>query len=822
MRVLRLLDNLRSDVRHAARSLRRSPGFAAVALLALAIGIGANTAIFSVIDATRAEALPFEDPDRLVGLFGNVDRGTVERRGASYPDFADWRAQSRSFEDLAAYDAQLMTLSGTGESERIDTEFVSASYFPVLRVTPARGRVFQANEDDIAQPTRVVVLSDGLWRRRFNADPQIVDRAITLNGQPYTVVGVMPPGFTGITDRAQLWIPFAMWASSSTMNDRGARGFPVLGRLMPGSTASTAQAEIDTIAARLALTYPRSNEARGVEVVALANELYGRLRTVLRLVMVAVALVLLIACANVANLLIARSEARRREIALRVAIGAGRGRLLQQLVTESCVLTLAAAAVGLVLAQALITLLVTQSPVPFPSILIPALDGRVAAFAIGVSLLCGVAVGLAPWWQVSLARRAGPFGPAAISAWLAESSRGGDSPRSQRLRNGLVVAEISLAVVLLVGASLMVQSVRNLSTVNPGFDPTSVLTVHVSIPRASARPGPLVEGRVLLEQLRAIPGVVSAGLGTDLPLDGNAAAVFYVADGQPEAFSAQNRPRTYLHRVSPEFFSALRIPFISGRTFLDSETTATSTSVIVSRRVVDRFWRDQDPIGKRIKFGRIDADGPWLTIVGVVGDVKYRGIPDNPTPDPDVYVPFADRNAQFAFAIRTSLPPASVIEPVRAAIRSIDSSIPIYGVASMEEQIERQTARSRFTMWVLGIFASIALWLCALGIYGVVSYVVTQRTREIGIRLALGAQPREVLGSIVGWGARLIAVGIVLGGLASFVLRRAAASQFFEIALAEPAALAAVALFGAVGLAACLIPGIRATRLDPVRALRQE
>ena len=809
------LDNLRTDVRHTLRNLRRSPGFTVVALLALAVGIGGNTAIFSVIDATRAQALPYEDPARLVALVGNVKRTVVERRGASYPDFLDWRTQATTFDDLAAFDSQLMSLAGTDETERIDTEFVSAAYFPLLGARPALGRTFRADEDDVAKPSAVVVLSDGLWRRRFGGDAQLIGRDVTLNGQPFTVIGVMPPAFTGVTDAAQLWLPFAQWAPSATMNNRGSRGFTVLGRLKGNASVAMAQSELNTIASRLESAHPETNEGRGVEVTPLASEMFGTFRPALGVLMVAIAFVLVIACTNVANLLIARSETRRREIALRVAIGAGRGRLLQQLVTESCVLTLLGAAAGLVLADVITALLVTQSPVTFPSLLTPRLDGRVVGFTVAVSLLCGLAVGLAPWVQISVAD---------LGVRLRESSKGSSGPRARRLRNALVVAEVALAIVLLVGAGLMIQSVRNLAALHPGFAPESLLTVHVSLPRApQGQPAgqPAVEGRVLLERISAVPGVSAVGLGTDVPLDGIGGAGFYVPEGR-DGFTAQDRPRAYVHRVRPEFFGALQIPMLRGRTFVDAELTPSPLSIVVSQRVVERFWPGQDPIGKRLKFGAVDSKEPWLSIVGVVGEVKYRRLPENPTADPDIYLPFADRNSQLAFAIRTTVPPESVIASVRAAIRDVNPAIAIYGVASMDEIVRRQTSPWRFVTWVTGIFAGIALWLCALGIYGVMSYAVTQRTREFGIRLALGARPGDVLASILAGGMRLVAIGVILGGLAAAALMRLASTYLFGVTLVELAPVLAIALFSLVGLAACLVPGLRATRLDPIAALHQE
>lgn len=823
MRIGALLDSLRTDVVLAVRSLRRSPGFAAVAIVALAVGIGGNTAIFSVVDATSTQAVPYSDPARLVNLIGNVEREAIERRGASYPDFVDWRAQAtRSFEDLSAVDSQLMTLSGTGEPERIQTEFVSASYFSLLGASPALGRTFRADEDHVASPERVVVLSDGLWTRRFAANPQVLGSTVTLNDQPFTVVGVMGSEFFGLEDTAQMWIPFAQWAPPARMANRSTRGFNVLARLRPGITLEAAQSEADAVAARLAREYPDTNEARGIEVSPLAAEIFGPLRSATRLLMIAVAFVLLIVCTNVANLLIARSEARRRETALRMALGAGRARLLQQLVTESCVLTALGAASGLLLAQGAVRLLVTQSPVTLPTTFTPGLDARAAAFTIVVSLTCGIAVGLAPWWHVRIAD---------LSARLRESSRGSDGPRSRRLRDGLVVAEVALTITLLVGASLMIQSVLKGAAVDPGFDTESLLTVHLSVPWtpataapatvvAEARPVPVVTGRELLDRIGSLPGVAAVALGSDVPLNGNAAASFFVPD-RAEVFSAQDRPRAYVHRVSPGFFATLRVPFVTGRSFLETEISPTPVTVIVSERLAARFWPGQDPIGKQLKFGSLESDNPWMSIVGVVRDVRYRRL-SRLDPDPDIYLPFADNNAQIALAIRTTVPPDSAVKSVRGAIRAAHSSIPIYGVASMDEQIRNQSSLARFITWVMGVFAGIALGLCALGIYGVMSYTVTQRTREIGIRLSLGAQPWGALATIVGSGARLVVAGMGIGTMASLGLRQAMSTQLVDVPLIAPAAGIALLVFAAVGLAACVVPGLRATRIDPIDALQHE
>jgi putative ABC transport system permease protein len=822
------LESIAQDVRFALRTLRKTPGFTIVAVVALAIGIGGNTAIFSLVDAVRARALPYQEPERLVQLWGNVQRARVERRGTSYPDYADWHAQATSFEEMAALDGGTMTLFTTEEPERLSVELVSPGYFSILSVAPAQGRTIRPEEDVVGNPANVVVLSDGLWRRRFGSDPAIIGKQITLNTRVCTVIGIMPPGFKGLTDSAELWAPFAFTGSAQAMANRGSRGFAPVAKLKKGVSLAAAQSEMDAIARRLEAAYPQTNEKRGVEVSPLDVELVGALRPALSMLMAAVAFVLLIACANVANLLMTRSEARRREIAVRTALGAGRGRLLRQLITESCVLTVIGAAVGLLLAQASIGALLAASPVTFPSFVAPTLDLRVAAFTIGVSLACGILVGLAPGLQAKAVD---------LSNMLKEAARGSGGKRSQQVRGALVIAEVSMAVVLLIGAGLMIRSVRNLMALDPGFNPSSVLTLRVNIPRASAaavQPSPagapstppappplVVQARSLVQRVRAVPGVVAATLSNDLPLDGSAGAVFYTAEGQP-AVNAQNIPRAYIHAVSPDFFATLGIPLTQGRTFTDNELIPQATAVIVSDQVVKRFWPGQDPIGKRIKFGAVDSNNPWLSIVGVAGDVKYRGLPENPTKDPDIYTPFVDRNTVAAIGVRTAGPPTAVASAVRSAIRAADPSITVYSVRSMDELIGNQTAQSRFIMWLMGAFAAIALSLAVIGIYGVMSYLVAQRTREIGVRLALGAAGGDILRLVVGNGARLIAVGIVGGVAAAFVLKRLVSTLLFGVTALDAAAAVAVAVLASVALAACYVPALRATRVSPMTALRYD
>jgi putative ABC transport system permease protein len=536
--------------------------------------------------------------------------------------------------------------------------------------------------------------------------------------------------------------------------------------------------------------------------------------------MAAVTFVLLIACANVANLLIGRSELRQREIAVRTAMGAGRMRLLRQLITESCVLAGVGALAGLGVAYLAVRALVASAPVTFPSFVSPALNLPVLLFTTGVALLCGLLLGVAP----ALHGRVSKLGD------VLKGSARGSSAGSSRMRGALIVAEVSLAVVLLIGAGLMIRTVGNLTAIDPGFETESLLTLNVSIPRQDAPPAvapPAVDAappapppfvvppRDLIALLGAVPGVTEAALASDLPLSGSSQAVFYAADGD-DTTAAETRPRAYVHRVTPGFFRVVGMPLLQGRTFLESELTPEITVVVVSDSVVRRFWPNADPIGRIIRVGSLEA-----SIVGVVPDTKYRGLPDNPTADPDLFFPYADRGAQ-GVVLRTALPPASVASAVQAAIRRADPNIVVFGVTPMADQVAAQTSQSRFMSWLMGLFAGTALLLATVGIYGVMSYLVTQRTREFGIRLALGASSGEIIRVVVQQGARLIAAGVLLGVAAALGMSRLLQSLLFGVEATDPSGALPVVLLAVVALAACAVPAIRATRVEPVVALRNE
>jgi predicted permease len=814
-------ESFAQDLRYALRTLRRAPAFALVAVLVLAIGIGATTGMFSLVETMLVRGLPYPQADRLVVLIGNVQRAAgVERRGNSYPDHVDWRARATSFEEMAAYTALNTTLQGVDEPEPIPSEAVSPPYFKLLGVSPTHGRGFRPEEDAVPNRDAVVILGEGLWRRRFGADPSIVNRTIQLGTRTFTVVGIMPAGFTGVSDTAQLWIPFTM--SGRPFDNRGSRGFQTLARLKPGATIAEARAELDTISRQLAAAYPQTNDKRGVEVSPLADEVLQQLRPVVLSLMAAVTLVLLIACANVAGLLIGRSDARQREIAVRTALGAGPGRLLRQLVTENCVLAMLGALAGMAIAQISLPSLIAASPVAFPTFVRPQLSLSVLAFGIGIALLSGVILGLAPMMHTRLPR---------LGDALKTSSRGGSSGmRSQRLRSALVIVEVALAVVLLAGAGLMIRSIQKLAAIDPGFEAANVLLLNATIARqtappaapgaAAAAPAPFVSSHTdLLDRIRAVPGVEAASLASDLPF-GGASAIFYSAEGDATV-DAETLPRAYIHRVTPEFFATLRIRLEAGRTFLPSEEQPDSPSVIVSHDVTRRFWPNQDPIGKRIKFGAPGSQNPWMTIVGVVDEVKYRGLPENPTRDPDLYLPYTDRATQ-GVVVRTRVEPSSLASAVRAAIRDGNASILAFNARTLADLVAQQASASRFTTWLLSVFAATALVLSVVGLYGVMSYLVAQRTREFGIRLALGASRLEIVRRVMRDGTWRVAIGAAIGLAATTGLARVLAGLVYGVGTFDISSLLAVATLVVVAIVACGIPAVRATRVDPAMALRSE
>jgi predicted permease len=791
--------------------MARNKVFAAVAVLTLALGIGANTAIFSVVDAAILRPMPYPEPSRLMILWGNVKRVRVERRGASYPDYRDWRGQNRSFAAVAAYGDNQFALTGIDNPERIPGEFVSQPYFSLLGIQPALGRTFTPAEDVVPLRDHVAVLSDGIWKRRFGADPGMLGRTIQLDGQPFTVIGIAPRGFRGLTGQAEVWVPFVMSGSPGDLNERGNRGFLVLARLKPGVSTARAQADMDAISKRLERAYPATNEARGVEVASLGQEALGDVRKPLLVLMAAVVFVLLIAATNVANLLLARAESRQPEIAMRSALGAGRGRLMRQLLAESAVLAAGGSLLGLVLAHYGIRALMAASPVDFPSFVHPSIDAAVGLFTILVCGLVALGLGLAPAIQIRIGQFEG-----ALKLGVGRSTGG---PLGSRFRDALVVAEVSFCLLLLIGSGLMIRSLHHLAAIDPGYDPRHVVNLRVSLP--APRANFAVAADDILRHISALPSVESASISSDSPFTGES-AVFYTAEGQP-AMNAHNIPRAYFHRVSPGFFRTLHTRLVAGRQFSEDEVHQNANVAIVTQNLVHRSWPGQDPIGKRIKVGPSDSPRPWLNIIGVVEEMKFRGLPRNPTADPDLFLVFNERSRDFSVLVRTSLAPSAMLVSIQAALKQADPSILIYNAGTLNELVGQETARQRFTGWLMTLFAALALLLAVIGIYGVVSYSVSRRRREIGLRVALGATRPDVLRIVMGRGIALVLIGIALGTAAALTLARLMATLMFEVSPTDPLTFtAAAALLVAVAMVASLAPAARASRIDPAVTLRDE
>ena len=812
MQTFTFLETMAQDLRYGVRVLAKNKGFAAVAILTLALAIGANTAIFSVVNAVILRPLPYPEPARLTVLWGNVHRVRVERRGASYPDYSDWRALNRSFSEMAAFDDHAFALTGVETPERIAGEYVSQPYFALLGVRALVGRTFTAEEDRVPDRDAVVVIGEALWKRRFSGDPGVVGRAIRLDNRTYTIVGVAPAVFHGLTDEAQIWAPFQM-TGPDMLNERGSRGFRVLARLKPGVSLATAQAEMDTISRDLARKYPGTNEARGVELAPLETEMLGDFRKPLLVLLGAVAFVLLLAATNVANLLLVRSENRRHEIAMRTALGAGGSRLLRQLLTESAVLVAIGCVAGLMIANYGIQVLLAASPLKFPTFIHPSIDGGVAAFTIAVCCAITVVLGFVPAAQVRATDTA--------EALKQSAGRTAGGVRTSRFRDALVVVEISVSLLLLIGAGLMIRSMRHLAALNPGYDPNHVVIMRVTLPRLEAGGSPSVVAGDVLRHVTSLPGVKSTSLVTDAPLTGGP-AVFYSAEGQPPT-DARSMPRAYVHRISADFFRTLHTRIIAGRAFSEDEIHRNDPVVVVTDNLVKRFWPGQDPIGKRVKFGPLTGKSPWLSIGGVVEELRYRGLPENPTKDPDIFLVFNERARDFSILVRTSTDPASMLSTIRAALQQAEPSIVIYQAATLNELAGRETARPRFTGWLMTVFAAVAVVLAMIGTYGVISFGVSRRTREIGIRIALGAGRREVLRMVLGRGLVLLVAGTILGVAAALGLTRLMESLVYGVSATDPLTFAgAAALLFAVALLACAIPAYRASRIDPVRALGQD
>ena len=798
------MDGLWQDLRYGFRMLFKHRGFTAIAVLTLALGIGATTAIFSVVDAVILRPPPFEEPERVVRMWGKFSQGN--QAATSPPDFLDYRAQNSTFEEFAAMRPSSYNLTGDAEPERVIAAQVTTNFFRALGVRPIHGRDFSAEEEQSGL-AEVAIISEGLWRRRFGGVLPIVGKTLTLDGRSYTVVGVAPNA-ARLLDDSDLWAPLTF--DSPDMKIRRFHFLRAFGRLKPGITLQQAQADCDAVAIGLEKQYPDSNTSWRLRLVPLREEMLGDVRTPLYVLLGAVAFVLLIACANVANLLLARAAGRQKEIAIRSAMGARPRRLIRQLLTESIVLATAGGGVGLFLAVWGTELLVKVAPDTIARAGEIGVDNRVLGFTLLVSLFCGIVFGLVPALQTSKPD---------LNGSLKEGGKGTAAGRSHNRTHGfLVVTEMALALVLLVGAGLLVQSFRRLQNVDPGFDPTNTLTMRLFLPESKyGEPG---KARTfvdqVLERVAALPGVKAVGTTTHLPLRGGGDTYFKI-EGRP--FEDPNRQVTALNPgISHDYLNAMGIALVKGRPFTDQETKEPQKTVIINEAFAREYFPDEDPLGKRLI---IDLGESFrCEIIGVTRDIRQFSLQSQSTPT--MYLPTINVGRPN-LVVRTSGDPLAMSSAVRAAVQSIDKDQPVANVASMEQILSSSVGEPRFRTLLFSVFAALALVLAGVGIYGVMSYTVARRTHEIGIRMALGARPGDTVKLVVGEGLTLALIGVAVGLAGAFGLTRLMSSLLFGVSATDPLTFAVIAvLLTGVAAAACYIPARRATRVDPMTALRCE
>ena len=813
------------DLRYGVRMLAKSPGFTAITILTLALGIGANTAIFSVVNRVLLRPLPYPAPQQIVTLYESIFiKG--EQDSVSGPNFLDWRAQNRSFSALAAHFTSGFNLTGRGDPQRIASEYVSEDFFKILGAAPSMGRSFLPEEFG-AGGNRVVILSDGLWRRVFGADPGIVGKPVTLSGLSYTVVGILPAGFQAL-NRAELWTP--LQADNRLLGpERDEHWLRVLGRLQEGVSLSSARADMETISSHLRQQYPTSNDSRGVVIRSLQEERVSGIRLALLVLQAAVGFVLLIACVNVANLLLARSNSRRKEMALRATLGAGPVRVVRQLLSENILLALLGAGIGLMVAEFGTGALLSMAPAELLRQTGPvAIDHTVLAFTLVLSIVSGVFFGLAPAIQATRLD---------LNQTLREAGeRSGSGRSASRFKNALVVIEISLATVLLAGGGLLIRSFGSLIHVSPGIDPRGVLTMQFYLPAVSPAdiPGRLASFRAMLESIRHVAGVQAASSVIDLPFSGHNITGDFKIEGRAAPKPSQTDYVEY-RIVNPEFFTAMGMPLLQGRDLNEKDEATRANVVVIDKMAAASYFPGENPIGKRVSLWAEPAGGSdkrvWLEVVGVVPEVHQFGLDQPPHPSAyfcmsavsDDYLARLLPVSPISIVLRTLAAPASVSKPVVDAIHSVDRDAPVEEILPMETILTESLAQARLASLLLGTFSGLALLLAAIGIYGVMSYNVSQRAREIGIRMALGAQHSAILGLVVRNGMLLGLIGLTAGLAAATALSRFLKGLLFGVDAADPVTLGAVAIVLAVVVfLACYIPARRAMRVDPMVALRQD
>jgi putative ABC transport system permease protein len=824
------MESFIQDLRFGVRMLVKNPGFTLIAVLTLALGIGANTAIFTVVNAVLLQPLPYPEAQQLALISENFSQRNLNQISVSAPEYLDYRNRSRSFAQVAAYRRQSFTLTGAGEAELMQGAVCSTNLFDALGIKPALGRAFLSGED---QPgyNQVVVLSHGLWQRRFGADPRVVGQKLTLNNNVVEVVGVAPPGFQ-FPPPTEIWSPIAF--TNELLGQRlGPRNLRVLARLKPENSLQSAQAEMNTLARNLQEQYPEAYPASmgwSVTVTSLREQVVGGVQTALWTLLGAVGFVLLIACANVANLLLARAAAREREVAIRAALGAGRLRIVRQLLTESVTLACAGGLLGALIAWQGVKALLTLNPDVLPTTAAVGIDATVMAFTTLVSLLTGVGFGLAP------ALRAAKID---LSGAMKERGSGGGI-RRYGLRNGLVVLEVALSLVLVVGAGLLVRSFLQVRAINPGFEAENILTMRIALPQTKYPEQQQVANfyKEVLERVKTTPGVEEAGLIAGLPLSGSSSSWGFTTEAKPQPTLEEILQATY-RVVSPGYFDALRIPLRRGRDITDADNESAPGVVIINETLARRYWPNEDALGKRIKLGSPEPqrawDGLWLTIIGVVGDVRAVGLENEATPE--MYLPYLQNpwrgmpnrpymtlvGRTMSLAVRGAAASANLTTAIRQAIAAVDKDQPVAAVGTLESLLASSLAQRRFNLSLLSLFATVALALAAIGLYGVMSYGVSQRTQEIGLRMAMGAEARDVQRLVIGQGMKLALAGVLIGLGGAIALTRLLSTLLFAMSATDPLTFGVVALlFIGVALAACWIPARRATKVDPLTALRHD
>jgi putative ABC transport system permease protein len=809
------MNSLVHDVRYGLRMLTKRPGFTAVVVLTLALGIGANTVMFSVLNVLVLRPLPYVDPDRLVVLSGTRDGAIVHGGMVSYAELEDFRTQSESFEGIAALHGTSFTLSDETGLERIGGAYVSAEFFSLLGIEASRGRLFLPEEDKSGAEC-VAVVSDAFWQRRFGKDPGLVGQTLVLDGVSFTVVGVLPPDFMFPIDmrRAEIWTTVAL--DASTFPARGSVRVKSFGRLKPNISIMEARAEMDTIAARLARQYPVTNAGREIRLRPLREMVSGETRAPLFLLLGAVGLVLLIACANVASMLLARGEDRRTELAIRAALGASRRRLMRQTLIESALLAGLGCALGLLLAYWALDVLVAAAGARAPGLNRVALDGRVLGFTLVVAGVTSLLIGLSP---AVLASRP------VLHSSLKEGGRTPAGTARRKLFAGLLVGEVALALVLLAGAGLLLRSFQRLTAVDPGFQYGDILTFQLSVPRSGfSDPGKRAElYRQVIERLEALPGVQSAGASTSLPLHIASVSDSFAIVGRPRPASGV-WPNVRFDSVSPEYFQTMGVPLLAGRFFSEQDTLGQAPVMIINQTMAKRYWPDQNPLGERVALGSSLNDGSRAVfdIVGVVGDLHDTTL--DLDPQPCMYVSYRQQALRFMFfALRTSVDPLTLVGPVRKEVSAVTKEEAPFEFFSMQQLLMRTVLKRSVVTLLLSVFAAVAVGLSALGMYGMISYSVARRTHEIGVRMAIGAQRSDVLRLVLLQGFTLTVIGLAVGIVISLGATRVLASLLHEISATDPATFFGVSvLLAAVAFVACYIPARRATKVDPMVALRCE